>query len=44
VDKVLGDSVALDVRYVDDIPLTPSGKLRVTVSELPPDTRMAETP
>lgn len=44
VDKVLGDSVALDVRYVDDIPLTPSGKLRVTVSELPPDPRMAETP
>ncbi|MEO7068159.1 MAG: phenylacetate--CoA ligase family protein [Rhodanobacter sp.] len=36
VAKVLGDSVALDCRFVDDIPLTPSGKLRVTVSELPP--------
>lgn len=34
VAKVLGDSVALDCRFVDDIPLTPSGKLRVTVSEL----------
>lgn len=35
VAKVLGDSVALDCRFVEDIPLTPSGKLRVTVSELP---------
>lgn len=35
VVKVLGDSVELDCRFVDDIPLTPSGKLRVTVSELP---------
>jgi phenylacetate-CoA ligase len=35
VAKVLGDSVELDCRFVDDIPLTPSGKLRVTVSELP---------
>lgn len=34
VAKVLGDSVALDCRFVEDIPLTPSGKLRVTVSEL----------
>ena len=32
--KVVGDSVALDCRIVDDIPLTPSGKLRVTVSAL----------
>lgn len=32
--KVLGDSVRLDVRFVDDIPLTASGKLRVTVSRL----------
>lgn len=32
--KVLGDSVGLDCRIVDDIPLTPSGKLRVTVSAL----------
>jgi phenylacetate-CoA ligase len=34
--KVVGDSVELHCRFVDDIPLTPSGKLRVTVSELPP--------
>lgn len=34
VAKVLGDSVELHCRRVDDIPLTPSGKLRVTVSEL----------
>lgn len=34
VGKVLGDSVQLDIRYVDDLPLTRSGKLRVTVSEL----------
>ncbi|AIF48399.1 phenylacetate--CoA ligase family protein [Dyella japonica] len=32
--KVLGDSVALDYRFVDDIPLTRSGKHRVTRSEL----------
>jgi len=36
VHKVLGDSVALHCHFVDDIPLTPSGKLRVTVSELSP--------
>lgn len=32
--KVLGDQVELRCHVVDDIPLTPSGKLRVTVSEL----------
>jgi len=32
--KLVGESVALDFHYVDDIPLTPSGKLRVTISEL----------
>jgi len=32
--KVLGDSVSLDYRFVDDIPLTRSGKRRVTLSEL----------
>jgi phenylacetate-CoA ligase len=36
VAKVLGDSIELHCRFVDHIPLTPSGKLRVTVSELPP--------
>jgi phenylacetate-CoA ligase len=34
VARVAGDRVALDCRIVDDIPLTPSGKLRVTVSTL----------
>ncbi|HUH30751.1 MAG TPA: phenylacetate--CoA ligase family protein [Rhodanobacter sp.] len=36
VNKVLGDSIELRCDFVDEIPLTPSGKLRVTVSELPP--------
>lgn len=35
VARVLGDSIALDVHFVDDIALTPSGKMRVTVSQLP---------
>jgi phenylacetate-CoA ligase len=34
VAKVLGESAELHCHYVDDIPLTRSGKLRVTVSEL----------
>ncbi|WP_449429514.1 phenylacetate--CoA ligase family protein [Rhodanobacter umsongensis] len=34
VAKVLGDSVELHCHFVDGIPLTRSGKLRVTVSEL----------
>jgi len=34
VGKVLGDSAQLQCHFVDDIPLTRSGKLRVTVSEL----------
>jgi phenylacetate-CoA ligase len=33
--KVVGDSVDLNFEFVDDIPLTQTGKLRVTVSELP---------
>lgn len=36
VDKVLGDSVQLHCHFVDEIPLTRSGKMRVTVSELVP--------
>ena len=32
--KVVGDSVALEFRLTDEIPLTPSGKQRVTVSDL----------
>ncbi|MCW8807683.1 MAG: phenylacetate--CoA ligase family protein [Rhodanobacter sp.] len=35
VAKVVGDSLELRCHFVEDIPLTPSGKLRVTVSELP---------
>lgn len=34
VAKVIGDSAELHCHFVDDIPLTRSGKLRVTVSEL----------
>ena len=34
--KVLGDGIALDFRFADEIPLTATGKLRVTVSELAP--------
>lgn len=33
--KVLGSDASLDLQRVDDIPLTASGKLRVTVSRLP---------
>ena len=33
--KVVGDSVRLNFLFADDIPLTATGKLRVTVSELP---------
>jgi phenylacetate-CoA ligase len=36
VDKVLGGSIELRCHFVDEIPLTPGGKLRVTVSELSP--------
>ena len=32
--KAVGDSVQMDFHLVDEIPLTPTGKLRVTVSEL----------
>ena len=32
--KVVGSSIAMNFRFVEDIPLTPSGKLRVTISEL----------
>jgi phenylacetate-CoA ligase len=33
--KVVGDSVRLNFLLADDIPLTATGKLRVTISELP---------
>ena len=32
--KVIGDGVTLNFHYADDLPLTPSGKHRVTVSEV----------
>ncbi len=35
VAKVLGSDASLDLERVDDIPLTASGKFRVTVSRLP---------
>jgi phenylacetate-CoA ligase len=36
VAKVLGDRVTLECHFVDTIALTASGKMRVTVSRLPP--------
>lgn len=33
--KVVGSGVRLNFQFIEEIPLTPSGKLRVTVSELP---------
>jgi phenylacetate-CoA ligase len=33
--KVVGDSLELRCHFVDEIPLTPSGKWRVCISELP---------
>ncbi len=44
VGKVLGDSAVLAVHFVDNIPLTRSGKLRVTVSELPADPHATDVP
>ena len=35
IHKVLGDSIAVNCRFVDEIPLTRSGKTRLTISELP---------
>src|SRR3546814_221632 len=35
ITKVLGNDASLDLQRVDDIPLTASGKFRVTVSRLP---------
>ncbi|NLG60034.1 MAG: phenylacetate--CoA ligase family protein [Gammaproteobacteria bacterium] len=35
IAKVLGSDASLELERVDDIPLTPSGKFRVTVSRLP---------
>ena len=35
VTKVLGADAGLELQRVDDIPLTDSGKFRVTVSRLP---------
>jgi len=34
IHKVLGDSVTVDCHFVDKIPLTKSGKTRLTISEL----------
>jgi phenylacetate-CoA ligase len=35
IRKLVGDSVAVDFEYRDEIALTPSGKRRVTICELP---------
>lgn len=35
IRRFLGDRAAISVQVVDDIPLTPAGKFRVTVSEVP---------
>lgn len=35
VGRVLGTAIRLELNLVEDIPLTPSGKFRVTVSRLP---------
>ncbi|PCJ27293.1 MAG: polysaccharide biosynthesis protein [SAR86 cluster bacterium] len=34
IKKVLGDEMEIDFQFVDEIPLTPSGKYRVTISEI----------
>ncbi len=34
--KVLGDGIALEFRFANEIPLTATGKLRVTISEIVP--------
>lgn len=34
LQQALGETVRLDLRYVDEIPPTPTGKQRVTISEL----------
>ena len=36
ITKALGNSVELLCHFVDEIALTPSGKLRVTICDLPP--------
>lgn len=36
IHKVLGDSIELNCQFVAEIPLTRSGKTRLTISELPP--------
>ena len=33
--KVLGETVSIDVQFVDQIPLTPYGKLQVVISKVP---------
>jgi phenylacetate-CoA ligase len=34
IREVVGDSVQLEIKVVDDIPLTPAGKLQVVVRKL----------
>jgi phenylacetate-CoA ligase len=35
IERVVGDDVTLDIQVLDELPLTATGKLRVTVSQLP---------
>lgn len=35
IARVAGEAVAVEIRFVDNIPLTPSGKRRVTIYEVP---------
>jgi len=35
IQKVFGTSIRIDLNFVDDIPQTPSGKHRVTISKVP---------
>lgn len=40
IDKVIGAGMTVEFRFVDEIALTPSGKRRVTVRDIPEPTRV----
>ena len=40
IDKVIGAGMTVEFRFVDEIALTPSGKRRVTVRDIPEPTRI----
>ncbi len=37
IKKIMGHEISIDFRFVDNIPLTPTGKFRVVVSHVPAD-------